>query len=442
MAGGYSRVTIVGARRRLDTVLPSDEPVGRLLGDVFVLLDEPVARPPRPRQLVTRTGHVLASDATLSGAAVPDGAVLELVGIDDSPPAPVVHDVTEETADALQQRVWRWGPPARRWTISGIVAALAALFAALLRAMQPGRGGVVLLAVVAAGCLLVGALVASLHEPTGTAVLFAGGAVAMLAGWAAGSGRANWHTGERWGLLAVLVCVLLGLLGMATSLGRAGVVGAGYGLALVGLWWAGRLIGLPEPRLAATQACVSIVLIGLSPRLALAVSGLTRVDDRRVGGAEVARLDVDAALVAAHRTLGFAVLASSVSAAVAGWQLAAHADRWCSALAVLLVVILASRARMFPLVGEVLALLGAVGAVLVALARAWVAATSGVSVGMLVAVGAGAVGCVALLAGDPPAHLKAFARRLADRVEAVAVVAALPVAVGVFGVYGRLLHIF
>jgi len=90
----------------------------------------------------------------------------------------------------------------------------------------------------------------------------------------------------------------------------------------------------------------------------------------------------------------------------------------------------------------VLALLGAVGAVLVALARAWVAATSGVSVGMLVAVGAGAVGCVALLAGDPPAHLKAFARRLADRVEAVAVVAALPVAVGVFGVYGRLLHIF
>jgi len=65
-----------------------------------------------------------------------------------------------------------------------------------------------------------------------------------------------------------------------------------------------------------------------------------------------------------------------------------------------------------------------------------------VSVGMLAAVGAATAGCVALLAADPPAHLKALVRRLVDRVEAVAVVAALPVAVGVFGVYGRLLHIF
>ena len=442
MAGRYSRVTIVGARRRLDTVLPSDEPVGRLLADVFVLLDEPVARPPRPRQLVTRSGRALASDDTLSGAAVPDGAVLDLVGLDDSPPAPVVHDVTEETADALQQRAWRWGPPARRWTITAVVVGLAALFAVLLRSMQPGRGGVLSLAVIAAGCLLVGALVAALHEPTGTAVLLAAGAVAMQAGWAAGSGHADWSAGERWGLLAVLACVLLGLFGMATSLGRAGVVGAGCGLALVGLWWAGALVGLREPRLAATLACVSIVLIGLSPRIALASSGLTRVDDRRVGGAEVARPDVDMALAAAHRTLGFAVLAASASAAVAGWQLATHADRWSVALAVLLAVILASRARTFPLVGEVLALLGGVGAVLVALVVAWIDATNSVSVGMLVAVGAATAGCVALLAADPPAHLKALVRRLADRVEAVAVVAALPVAVGVFGVYGRLLHIF
>ncbi len=441
MAFRYSRVTVVGARRRLDAVLPSDEPVGRLLPDLLALLDEPVARPPRPRHLVTRGGDVLAGETTLTGAAVADGAVLELVGVDDSPPAPVVHDVTEETAEGLERQALRWGPAARRWTGTVAAAGLIAGCAALVRSAQPGAAGRTLMVLVAVGCCLLGALLARVREPVGVAVLLGAGGVTLQAGWAV-AGGAGWAVADRWRLLAALTCAMVVLFGAATTVGRAGVAGGCAGLALVGLWWTGNLLELPGARLAAVLAGLAIVLIGLLPRLALAVAGLTRLDDRRVGGAEVPRRDVTAALDAAHRTLGLTVVAVAASAAAAGWLLAARADRWTVALAGLLVVILASRARSYPLVGEVLALLAAAGAVLAALLLSWWRETGGVSAGMPTAVGAAAAGCVVLLAVEPPPHARARMRRLADRVEAVAVVVALPVAVGVFGGYGRLLHIF
>src|SRR5690242_15008716 len=147
MTDRYSRVTVVGTRRRLDTVLPSDEPVGRLLPDVLALLDEPLAGPARPRHLVTRGGRVLDGDVTLAGAGVPDGTLLDLVAVEDTPPAPVVHDVTEQIADALDGRAWRWGAAARRWTATAAVVVLVAVLTVLLRDAQHGRSGVVWLSV-------------------------------------------------------------------------------------------------------------------------------------------------------------------------------------------------------------------------------------------------------------------------------------------------------
>ncbi len=52
------------------------------------------------RQLITSDGSVLPHDATLSSEGVPDGAVLQLVRAHAAPPAPVVHDVTDQVADA------------------------------------------------------------------------------------------------------------------------------------------------------------------------------------------------------------------------------------------------------------------------------------------------------------------------------------------------------
>jgi hypothetical protein len=133
-SAGLSRVTVVGDRRRVDVVLPSDEPVGRLLPDVLRLLDDPVAAPPMLRHLVTADGTVLPQEATLATAAVPDGAVLRLVRAQDAPPAPVVHDVTDEVADDLDLRGWRWRPAARRWTATLATLGLALVAGLLARA--------------------------------------------------------------------------------------------------------------------------------------------------------------------------------------------------------------------------------------------------------------------------------------------------------------------
>uniref|UniRef100_UPI0036F35BFC hypothetical protein n=1 Tax=Fodinicola feengrottensis TaxID=435914 RepID=UPI0036F35BFC len=48
----------------------------------------------------------------------------------------------------------------------------------------------------------------------------------------------------------------------------------------------------------------------------------------------------------------------------------------------------------------------------------------------------------AVLVVEPPDHVRARLRRLTDRLEAVTVIAMVPVALGVFGVYERLLHTF
>ncbi|WP_344379556.1 EsaB/YukD family protein, partial [Streptomyces rhizosphaericus] len=122
-----SRVTLVGERRRVDIVLPADEPVGRLLPDVLRLVADQVADRPTLRHLVTAEGVVLPQDATLTSAAVPDGAVLRLVRERDVPAAPVVHDVTDEVAEDLDLRAWRWSAAARQWTASA--ATLAAVLA-------------------------------------------------------------------------------------------------------------------------------------------------------------------------------------------------------------------------------------------------------------------------------------------------------------------------
>ncbi|WP_208618582.1 EsaB/YukD family protein, partial [Streptomyces europaeiscabiei] len=105
-----SRVTLVGERRRVDLVLPSREPVGLLLPEIMRLLDDRVGGRPELRHLVTADGSALSHDSTLESAGVPDGAVLRLVRAEDAPSAPVVHDVTDEAAEDLDARGWRWRP--------------------------------------------------------------------------------------------------------------------------------------------------------------------------------------------------------------------------------------------------------------------------------------------------------------------------------------------
>ncbi|CAL99925.1 type VII secretion integral membrane protein EccD [Saccharopolyspora erythraea NRRL 2338] len=432
--GTLTRLTLAAPWRRVDLVLPSETPLGELLPEIVRLLGYQTAESPEAYRISLFDGRVVELDQSLRSAAVPDGALLRVDRISEAPMPAVVHDVTDEVADDLDRRPGRWGDDARRWLATAVISA-AAVWATLLAA--PTTPPPVL---VAAGLIaLVGGTALALPgaRVIGTAVLLAG---------AAATATAVPHWLAEWPLRSLAWAVLVGLTvlaaGAANGRLRAGATGAGTLLGLLGLWAVPSALHLPIERTATLLAIVSTVVLGLLPRLALVTSGLTRLDDQQLGERPTTRSSVRAAVDSAHRGLALAVVFAAASAALAGWNLAHASNGWAVALACLLGVTTCLRARACPLTAEVVSLTAATLVVVVGLVSNWLfVAPAQWWGGVLVAVAVLSIGFAAL-AYRPPAHVRARARQLADRVEGVAVVAMVPVAVGVFGIYERLLQTF
>ncbi len=436
-SGGYTRVTLVGSARRVDVVLPDDEPIGRLLPEALRLTGERSASPATERRLALLDGQLLQQDLTLADAAIPDGSVVRVVGLAEAPPPPVVLDVTEAVADDLDDRAWRWGPDARRWTATALAAAASvAALALTLDAVTDGSR--ILLVLVPASLLVVGALVGWLLSPAvGTAVVLSGSATGVYA--ATTQSTVSVTTMLGWAGL-VISCTMLAL-GVATSMGRGGIIGGAAGLVLLGCW-ALALETLTAARAAACLAVLSAVLLGLLPRIALVASGLTSLDDRRSRDGTVTRTDVGTALQSAHRGLALAVVVVAGSCLAAGTSLAGSEGIWTTTLAALLAVVLAIRLRAFPLVLEVVALVVGVAGIGYALLLGWLRTDESARAAVVVALVAVAAGCALLPVIRSSPQLRARLRVVTDRIEVVVVVAMVPVLVGVFGVYPRLLDSF
>ncbi|MFC0597325.1 type VII secretion integral membrane protein EccD [Streptomyces palmae] len=437
-----SRVTLVGERRRVDLVLPSDEPIGRLLPDILRLLGDRAASQPMLRHLVTAEGAVLAQESTLASAAVRDGAVLRLVREEDTPAAPVVHDVTDEVADDLESRAWRWGALARQWTAGAASVGLAVSAAVLARhdrgaaeVAWPMLGVAVLLSTL-------GALAARLRSrDLGITLIFAGGALGAVGAWTLADAH-GWAGPARLAGVCGAVFVALVLLGLFSPVGRGGIVGAGALAGTLGAWELAFVLQEDAGRVGAALAAVSVVALGVLPRTALTAAGLTSLDDRRSGGASVSRHEVGAALAATHRGLALATMVIAASTMAAGWCALTMPSWWTVLLAAVLVLVLLSRSRAYPLVVEVLALLAGAVVLLVRLVVLWTEEGGGGAYGPVTALAVAAALPLGVLTVRPPEHMRVRLRRLADTVEAVAVLALFPLVVGAFGVYGRLLDVF
>ncbi|UGY93026.1 type VII secretion integral membrane protein EccD [Streptomyces gobiensis] len=431
---GLSRVTLVGDRRRVDMVLPSEEPVGELLPDILRLLGDRVGRKPMLRRLMTAEGTVLAQDDTLTSARVADGAVLRLVREQETPAAPVVHDVTDEVAEDLDLRSWRWDERTRAWTAgaaSVVLALIAAVLARVWLGAEPVGNWVVAAAAVAAGT---GALAARLgSRELGTALVLLGGAVGVFGAW-----TVTGPDGTRLAAVGLAVVVTLVLLGLFTAVGQGGLVGAGAVAVLVGGWALGSAL-FGGARTGVALGVVSVLALGYLPRLALMAAGLTRLDDQRSGGTSVSRHRVDTALAATHRGLALATVVTAASTAVAGWLAVSVVNGWTVGVAALLSVVLFSRSRAYPLAVEVVALLAAGGVLVVRLIVLWAAGSTAGPLAVLCAV---ALLPLAVLVVRPPDHVRVRLRRLMNLVESISVVVLIPVAIGAFGVYGRLLDTF
>ncbi|WP_039641380.1 hypothetical protein [Streptomyces sp. 769] len=271
------------------------------------------------------------------------------------------------------------------------------------------------------------------RRAAGTALLLIGGTLGIVAAWQAAPGGA-----ARLAATGLVAAVALALLGLRTGLGRGGLTGAATLALTVGTWEL--LLSLTDPVRTGVAPPLGFSLppLGALPWLALRAAGLTGLDDRHAGTTTVGRHRAAAALAAAHRGLAPATVALAASAGAAGVLAAGAPGLWTVLTALLLAVVLFSRARAYPLAVEVVALLAAGTAVCVRLVL--LCATDGGAPALALAALCLLVALpVAALAVRLPEPLRNRLRRWLDLAESVSMVALIPVGLGAFGLYGLLL---
>ena len=428
----YTRLTLRGSSTAADLVLPSDEPLAAMLPDILRLLDEPAA-PARPLTLVTVLGEQLNTSLSLAEQQVHQGAIVSLVRLDEAPAPPEVADITQLAGDSIADRADRWR---REWAV--LAAALACLVIGRLGGTELAASGM------PAWWLI------------GVAVVLAGAAIALAR---RGGHGAGWVvTALAAGLLAAPVGVLTGLSDAAATGAWLGAVAAllatvaqfGYadrGIALGGVcgavlvagWAALGLAGMTVPGAAGTIALVATLGLGLLPGVAMTVGGLTGLDDRVIEGGTVRRPDAAAAVAATHRGLNGACLALGAVIGAAGYRLGATPDGWAMGLAAAVAVVVVLRARVLPLAPQRLACFAAATAIAAGLAVSGFLLAPSWTLAGLGMLAVALVGAIGLRLSD---QLRARLSRLGNTCEFLAVLAGVPLLLGLLGVYADLLAAF
>lgn len=181
------------------------------------------------------------------------------------------------------------------------------------------------------------------------------------------------------------------------------------------------------------------MICGVLPRLALAASGLTGLDDQVVEGRPRRRDDVSLTVNEAYRLLSWVTFAVAVPVAVTTASLLASDDLWTVGVGLSVIMVTALRTRVFPLAVQQMAL--------------WFAVLAGLLGGLLTQPRLNGLLLIAILAAivvmivimvlaGPAAHQRAFLRRVGNAAEALAVIALIPLLLGMFGVFSDLLKAF
>lgn len=257
--------------------------------------------------------------------------------------------------------------------------------------------------------LAAGALVARVGQGNhglATALLLASGGLGVLTAWTAADAH-HWSGIVRLAAVAGALVVTLVLLGYFSPLGRGGLIGAGA-VAVITMRLGSRRRA-PGPAGPARRPHGPRLGGASRPAAAARPDGIRahrarRPPLRRSLGRS--RHDVGNALAATHRGLALATMATALSAAAAGWLLttAAKPTVWTVALPSLVAVVLLSRARAFPLVAEVVALLAASAVLLVRLVVLWIGHDGGA--GALAVLCVAALLPLAALAVQPPSMFR------------------------------------
>ncbi|MFT3888476.1 MAG: EsaB/YukD family protein [Arachnia sp.] len=432
----FLRVTVIGARRKADLALPDDSPIEDLLPEIVDLLDEPATA--APLVLTTLLGAPVDAAASLASQDIANGTVLRLLARDAAPQPPDVAEVTEAVADAAVTRRDRWSPTLTAIALGAVVALVSGVSAAVL----PSALGVSVLALVFFLGAVAGAVLTRAGNAAGCYALFglSAGVAFPLAGkvvasWAPGSGMpAVLGAALAWVLLWVAVAVVFGIGARRRSIVLGTVVALLTGAVVV----LTDALSAPVPTVVAFSGVVAAALLGLAPSLALTAAGVTRFDDAVIDGETVRRRDVSAAITEAFTGQTFLVLALAAPL-MASILLLLGGGLWERGLAAALAVFVLVRARLFPLAVARIALL--LAAVIPAVV--WLSTATEPSADWRAAIGAAICAVLVLTTlPRPSAAGAARLRRVLGIVEALAVVAMVPLILGLLGVFGDLLGAF
>lgn len=443
----YTRLSVHGSTRRAEVVVPTDEPVGSVLPRLIELLDEPSGTVARPLTLVGADGEPLDIAQSPQQQGLLDGTALRLVRLDAAPPPPLVIDVTDAAADALSARRDRWGERPRlavALTAIGIATAAAGIAipfadAGPLLAVHAGALVVLLAAAIGFG----------LGRMPRLAAVFTAGAAGLALPITVDAARLSVTGGllvsvaPVIGAAAALVALgLVLLLGVGVGLRRRGAVAGGIiGVVLGGLLLVQLVLGMPAVDAAAITGTVAAFLTGLLPWVSLSAAGLTGLDQRVGDGEPLPRSRAAASIDDAYSALTWGVAATAAALAVSGVVLVLSRSLWPALLATAFALVAALRTRAFPLSGQIALLWAAVGVMaLTALpaigataATAWIAVAATLLLAAVIAV-------AALVRPRP--HQRARLRSLGNVLELIAVVALIPLVLGVFDIYADLLALF
>jgi type VII secretion integral membrane protein EccD len=434
----YCRVTVLAPRGRVDVALPADVPVAEVVPMVLELVGEPMfGVRPMPWQLTGAAGAPLPPGASLAELGVPDGELLRLAPDAPPPPPPVFDDPVDALAAGAG------GPDAHdRRFAGGAVLLVAAAGAALLAGGSPDTAALrTVVATLAAGAAVALAARSARQEPA-THTLLAGRTAALAAvpfaaaaGWAAlpGSSIAAQLLLATAAAGTAAAAAQIALRVVAPALVAAVVAAVPVGLGAVVVL----RFGSPPTSVAAAVGALAVVVGPLLPRIALRLSGLPR-PVVPADGSELVEADHGPDLLppdefAERSDLARGYLAGLAGGfavvAVAGALPAAAAGGWAGpALACVIVTVLALRARGFADAAPSRTLLGCAVVGLVGLGVLTVARPEPearlLAVGVLLAVAA--LGLLALGRSSPAGS--PVSRRAIDRLDALLVAAAVPLA--------------
>ncbi|WP_084128040.1 hypothetical protein [Demequina sp. NBRC 110055] len=426
----YTRLVVVGSTRRATMVVPSDEPLAAHLATIADTVEEPhaIAR----LAVVDDAGQELDTSHGPAELQIADGAVLRLVRAAALPAPPEVLDVTDAVAEARDGHPGAWGSPHRR-RAAGVVAGVATAVGLLPAAdALPWLAGTVaiLIAAACAAAALTGKR--DLAAPLLGAAVGAAVAAALPVASAIDADSPPVLVAATAGT-AVWLVLIVG----AGVRHRAAALGSAIGTALMGGLLLALACGAGSAQASVVLGAVAIAALGVVPGLALAWSGLARLDDHANDGTPPPRATVTVGIAQAYRTKTWSVYALVSVLAVVIASLLATGELWAQLTGGAIAVVMLLRSRVMALAVHIWpVMLAPVLSVALGLVVAGDQTTM-VAVASVAALGAVVAG--ALL---PAQHTRIRLRRWGDTIEAIAAIAIVPCAIGVYGVYGTMLGLF